>query len=352
MPTHAERVERHAHLSERLSRLSDEDLLAWRDGVPASGGWGSHRVLELDGVRVFAKSLLITERERDDPLGTTNRFGLPPFYSYGVGSAGFGSGREVALHEQTTRWVLSGACVHFPITHHHRVLPAGPHTPKVSMDQLDAYVQRWGGSPAVRALMEARRGATMEHLVVMEHVPHVLHRWFGDRPDAAPRFVEQLMTTARFLAAQGVVHFDAHGGNILTDGENFLLTDFGLGLSRAFSLTAVERAFLDRHRHYDRGLLACGLLLPLAPSVRALPEASRAAITERFGGTESHRLVGHIRALVEEEVLDLPEAYVDTIAPCAEVIHTMVQFFRALEAPDKSAHFPDAAVARALQPFD
>ena len=323
-------------------------MLAWRDARDHRDGWGANRVLDFDGIKVFTKSLLVTEPELGDPLGTQNIHALPPYYSYGMGSAGFRAGRELALHQMTTRWVLDGACTHFPITYHHRLLPAGSRTPKVTDASLDKYLASWHHHPAIETLIRARNAATMELFVVMEHIPFVLREWFLDHPQAAPRFMAQLDTTTRFLAEQGVVHFDAHGGNIVTDGTDFFLTDFGLGMADAFDLSSDERTFLMRHRHYDHGLATCGLLFPLAGAVRKLDDDGRGAVEARFGDTRTTTLAPHIRALVDDGLLDLPGAFVELLEARMDTIREMVSFFGQMNASVHTVRFPDAAVGRAI----
>ena len=57
--------------------------------------------------------------------------------------------------------------------------------------------------------------------------------------------VEQnLRTTVAFMKSSGLFHFDAHLGNILTDGEQLYLTDFGLATCPRFDLSAEEADFL------------------------------------------------------------------------------------------------------------
>ena len=53
-----------------------------------------------------------------------------------------------------------------------------------------------------------------------------------------------LCQTVTFLRQHGIVHFDAHFGNVLTDGDEYYLADFGLALDGTFELTATERRFL------------------------------------------------------------------------------------------------------------
>ena len=45
-----------------------------------------------------------------------------------------------------------------------------------------------------------------------------------------------LCQTVTFLRQHGIVHFDAHFGNVLTDGDEFYLADFGLVLDGTFEL--------------------------------------------------------------------------------------------------------------------
>ena len=54
------------------------------------------------------------------------------------------------------------------------------------------------------------------------------------------------------MSARGLVHFDAHFDNLLTDGRQVYFADFGLALSRDFELSAEEDAFLTDHLVYDR----------------------------------------------------------------------------------------------------
>src|SRR4051812_17583845 len=72
---------------------------------------------ESDGVPVFLKRLPLTDVEVEHPGSTRNWFKLPTYYSYGVGSAGFGSWREVVAHRVTTG--VPG----FPELLHDRVMP-------------------------------------------------------------------------------------------------------------------------------------------------------------------------------------------------------------------------------------
>ena len=54
------------------------------------------------------------------------------------------------------------------------------------------------------------------------------------------------------MNSRGLLHFDAHFRNILTDGTHLYLTDFGLATCSSFELSKSELEFFETHRAYDR----------------------------------------------------------------------------------------------------
>lgn len=127
---HGARLAAHGRVSARLSRMSDRRLgEAVSSAAPLGSGIGGRAAeLDVDGTRVFVKRVPLTELELrpHHVRSTANLFGLPVFYQYGIGSAGFGAWRELAAHTLTTDWVLTGAYPDFPVLHHWRVLPDSP----------------------------------------------------------------------------------------------------------------------------------------------------------------------------------------------------------------------------------
>ncbi|WNI22458.1 protein kinase family protein [Streptomyces sp. ITFR-16] len=270
------RARRAAHLevSTRLSLMSDRSLgEAVAGAAPLGSGIGGRSAeLHVDGVRVFVKRVPLTDLELrpENVRSTANLFGLPLFYQYGVGSAGFGAWRELAAHTLTTRWVLSDAYPDFPLMYHWRVLPDTP--PQGFTDEfggIEGAVAHWEGSGAVRGRLEAIGRSSASLVLFLEHVPHTLGAWLGDRRAAAAkggqappyaRLDASLARGAAFMSARGFVHFDAHFGNVLTDGRSIRFADFGLALSSAFALSPQESAFLAGHLAYDRHYVAGHLL--------------------------------------------------------------------------------------------
>jgi serine/threonine-protein kinase RIO1 len=87
----------------------------------------------------------------------------------------------------------------------------------------------------------------------------------------------ELRAVTSFMAARGLIHFDAHFENILTDGERLYVSDFGQALSARFTLAADERDFLAIHRDFD----ASYVLTALTNAVRDAPAGRE--IVERYG---------------------------------------------------------------------
>lgn len=266
----AARLAAHATVSARLSQLSDHRLHGLvRAAAPGGSGLGGRSAeLDVGGQRVFVKRVPLTDLELrpENVRSTADLFGLPLFYQYGIGSAGFGAWRELAAHHLTTDWVLGDAYPDFPLMYHWRVLPDS--APQDFVDEfggIDGAVARWEGSAAVRDRLEAIGRSSAGLVLFLEHVPQTLADWMGERRAAAREggegppygwLDETLARGADFMSSQGFVHFDAHFRNILTDGHAIRFADFGLALSSRFELSAQEREFLTGHLAYDRHYVA------------------------------------------------------------------------------------------------
>lgn len=118
------------------------------------------------------------------------------------------------------------------------------------------------GRRQLRGRLEAIERSSFSLVLFLEHVPQTLGAWLGEARNAAWQkrggqspylWVEdELWRGTKFMSARGMVHFDAHFSNLLTDGRQVYFADFGLALSRDFELSAEEGAFLADHLVYDR----------------------------------------------------------------------------------------------------
>lgn len=344
------RHEAYYELSSRLALMEDRALQSLLGQRQAGQGWGGNRVLEIAGRTVFAKSVPLTQRELERPYCTKNLFEMPTFYNYGVGSAGFGAFRELAGHVRTTNWVLSGAMVTFPLMYHHRILPRTDPPKRMSAERLDGYIEYWEGSPEIRSYIEARMDAEHELVLFLEHVPHVLFSWLGANQDRLPMVMAGMKSTTDFLQAQGVVHFDAHLANILTDGEQIYLTDFGLVLDRAFDLSREELAFLDAHKHYDDGEFIACLLQPIRAQIRDWDEAKQEALGLDEGKRDASTILDRLGELRAAGHIKLDPDYHATLERYRPVIERMDGFFENLQDKSKrEGGYDDGALRRRLR---
>ncbi|KUL28061.1 hypothetical protein [Streptomyces regalis] len=267
--TRTERLTAHSDIATSLALLSDHELAELvAEGTPEGTGIGGPtKLIEVNGARVFVKLVRLTDTELlpENVRSTANVFDMPTICHYGFGSIGgpgLGAWRELAVHTMTTNWVVSDQFPGFPLMHHWRILPQPPQPLPDELADVERAVAYWGGGPQVRARIEALRTATSSLALFLEYIPHTLHDWLSNQlargdAEAGCALVEQgLEATTAFLGAHGLLHFDAHFQNFLTDGRQLYLADYGLALSSRFRLSRQERDFFARHRHYDRAYTA------------------------------------------------------------------------------------------------
>lgn len=325
----AARRRTHEAISQRLTGLSDVDMAE----LAPEGGWRAHfhgghsGLVEVDGSKVFAKHIALTDLERAAEGSTANLFGLPGFYQYGIGSAGFGAWRELAAVTRASEWALAGDCPYFPIIHHWRVVSR----PQVELSErqqnwVTLAPDYWDGSQAVRARVEAIAAATSSIVMFMEPASWMLSTWLTERiggsgrvddetAKLALRFRDQLETAAAFMNGRGMLHFDLHMENVLTDGEQIYIADFGLAVCEDFDLDEDEQAFVAAHRLYDRAYVDRAFRQWVAPR-----EGDRPGLTPAL------------------------EAEVARRAPSAAVLEAFLSDLR----ENKRAAYPEAEVAAAF----
>jgi hypothetical protein len=158
----------------------------------------------------------------------------------------------------TTNWVLTAQTEAFPLMYHWRVLPGAPPLADELAD-IDRVVAYWDGSAAVRRRLDALARASASVVLFLEHIPQHLDAWLHDQLAAGPDAVaaacamvhRRLRADTAFMNANGLLHFDAHFRNVLTDGHRLYLADHGLATSPRFDLSAGEREFLAVHANHD-----------------------------------------------------------------------------------------------------
>jgi thiamine kinase-like enzyme len=154
-----------------------------------------------------------------------------------------------------------------------------------------------------------------------------------DNAEKAVAFVdEELKATNKHMNACGLMHFDAHFENILTDGKQLYLSDFGLALSSKFDLTPVETEFLKQHHSYDQACAAVNLL--------------HCIITSFFG--KEHWEI-RLREYLAGELSNVPPAINTIIHRYAPIALLMDEFFQKLQKESKSTPYPATQLEKLLR---
>jgi hypothetical protein len=338
-----DRIQGHRLISNELEKLSDELLLALLDdAAPTHVGIGVKScILTIADRHVFVKRLPVTDLEmkRGNVMSTANLADLPLCFHYGIGSPGFGCWRELTANQLATRWVLSGKCGNFSLLYHWRVLPApraGPMNDE-QLDNLERRVQFWGNSSAVRERFAGLHSHATQIVLFLEFIPQTLLEWIKTQYDRGPEIFrdalafteEQLFSTIAFMNGRGLVHFDTHFENVVTDGQRLYFNDFGLALSMEFDLSASEIAFLRRHRDYDQCRASVGFM--------------HAATTAIFG-QENWR--ENLRSVLQSESIPVSPPVAATIQKYGPVALAMVEFSHQLMNEDIHTPYPEEHFAQ------
>lgn len=352
--SHPARLARYREVTGSLMLWSDRQLgrLVDEAGTTGRGIGGSSAVADVAGVPVFVKRVPLTDLERRQGCvrSTANLFGLPVFCQYGLGSPGFGAWRELAANAMTTSWVLARRSEAFPLMYHWRVLPGAAALTDELADVEEA-VAYWGGSAAVRERISALAGASASVVLFLEYIPQVLPAWLGGRLACGPEAVSSALAMVErglrkglpFMNANGLLHFDAHLGNILTDGQCLYFADLGLATSPRFELSAAESDFARLHRSHDVCYALTQLVNWLVSNVCGV------SVPAGDGPVERNEYIR--RCAAGAEATDAPAAVAEVIrryAPAAVVIN---DFYWELFGKSRATPYPAADISRVMASF-
>ncbi len=331
------RLAAYGSVATSLALLSDRALRQALDAAEpvGSGIGGKSALFEVAGRQVFVKQVPLTDLELrpENVRSTANLFELPMFCHYGIGGPGFGAWRELAAHAMTTNWAITGGFAGFPLMYHWRVLPDTTPLPDELAD-VDRVVDYWEGGAQVRRRLEELRSSSASIALFLEYIPRNLFGWLGEQlragGEAADRALamtdRNLAAGIAFMNANGLLHFDAHFENLLTDGERLYFADYGLAISSRFELAHDELAFFERHRNYDRCYSAM--------------YTGQWLVTELFGAGRVER-ESRLRAYASGQApTGIPETAAAILARDAPVVVAMTDFFTVLRHETRRAPYP------------
>jgi hypothetical protein len=354
-PLH-KRQQRYFQLSSALAQLDNVHLRSLFDTSAAQPGWGINHRITIRRTPVFVKRIPVTNLEYEHMFSTKNFYDLPTFYQYGLGSVGLGVFRELVAHIKTTNWVLAGAIETFPLLYHYRIIPSTGVYPEVDMAYHARYVEYWGNNANVGRYMLDRANANYELILCLEHIPHTVGTWLLDHPRKIPMVMTDMQATITFLWNHGLIHFDTHFFNMLTDGTRAYLTDFGLALDKEFVLAPAEQQFYRQHTGYDYGVLIWSLGFQVYRMYRNLPDADKNRIAKEVGlhdglGIEDQvpLLLTHMDELAASGLMKLDRNYVTLITKYQPIITLMHTFYTDMRHnPQKDNRFQEAALRQLL----
>ncbi|MBN3940070.1 hypothetical protein [Nostoc sp. NMS9] len=331
------RRKRYFKLSSQIAQLDNAQLHSLFDNSQSnesSTGWGMNHTIILGESKVFVKRVPVTNIEFDNLFSTRNLYNLPTYCNYGFGSTGFGVFRELVTHIKTTNWVLSGVIATFPLMYHYRIIPFFGRRADVDRSRLKDYVEYWGNSANAGNYMLDRANANYELVLFLEYIPHILETWLRENPNKLQKPLDDLRTTITFLRRKGIIHFDAHFRNILTDGKQTYLTDFGLVLDKSFTLTKDEESFFKQNTFYDYGEVLRNLGHLIRSSYDLCSENDKRRIIEKYGIKEGLKpyelrsiLLDNIEQIHADGVMKLDKFYVASIVKYRSIIALMQDFF-------------------------
>lgn len=355
--THNERVSRWAQVSAALALQSDQQLTRVVDEAEqlATGIGGTTLAFEIEGIKVFAKRLRLTDMERrpENRLSTRNIFELPTFCQRNVGSVGFGVWRELAANVMTTGWVLSQQLESFPLMYHWRVLDGAAASRAVPLPNeladVDGMVSYWEGSEAMGERLRALAKATASVIIFLEHVPWNLSGWLDRQLAAGPGAVEAACSMVEhgmtvdipLMNSLGLLHGDAHLGNILTDGHRLYFADLGLATSEQFALSSEELSYLNHNASLDRAYVLAkwvNWLVKAWASTASSPQDRMDLVRAAAQGHALHQLIPDLPSCVA--------ARIHRHAPIATLIN---DFYVKLHSEHRSARYPRDEVEALLR---
>ncbi|MEL7520602.1 MAG: hypothetical protein AAGJ80_03085, partial [Cyanobacteria bacterium J06553_1] len=255
-----------------------------------------------------------------------------------------------------TNWVLAGAIATFPLMYHSRIMPSAIQRVAIDESWLKKYVTYWGNAESVEHYIRDRANTQYDLVLFLEYVPFVLGEWLKDNLDKLQQPLAELRATLDFLRAKGIIHFDVHFHNVLTDGNQIYLTDFGLALDSSFSLTHTEQTFFEQHKFYDYGEVLRNVGHYSQWAYAQCSASAQRELRDKYGiadGLEEYEirayLLDNIEQIQRDGTIALNNCYVACITKYRAIIALMQDFVVEMyNNPQKDTEFRYGALQHLL----
>ncbi|WP_405057231.1 hypothetical protein OG474_31430 [Kribbella sp. NBC_01505] len=240
----------------------------------------------------------------------------------------------------TTNWVLAREHEGFPLMYHWRVLPDPGQALPEELADVEKVVAYWEGAPQVRRRLEALRDASASVVLFLEYIPQNLHDWLDVQVKADDETAERACTMVlneleagtAFMNGRGLLHFDGHFQNILTDGERLFFADYGLAISSEFDLSKDEVDFFAEHQTYDRAYTLTHLVQWL--------------VTALYGYQRDERIAFVQACARGERPTGIPPQIADILLRHAALAAVMTDYYRRFRVESRQTPYPLEGILR------
>lgn len=185
-------------------------------------------------------------------------------------------------------------------------------------------------------------------VLFLEYIPQNLDAWLTSQLAAGPDAVTAacamvqrcLHADIAFMNANGLLHFDAHFRNVLTDGHRLYLADLGLATSPRFDLSTDERDFLALNASHDACYAVRELLNWTVAKIVGIAAPDTGGPVERYD---------YIRRCAKgARPAGAPEPVAELISRYAPVVAIMNDFYWNLFGETRATPYPAQEIAEAM----
>jgi hypothetical protein len=151
---------------------------------------------------------------------------------------------------------------------------------------------------------------------------------------------QRLSADVAFMNTNGLLHFDAHFRNILTDGRRLYLADFGLATSPRFDLSTDEHDFVAQNMSHDACYAMRDLLNWIVGNVVGIATPATGGPVERYDYIR--------RCAAGARPTGAPEPVAELITRYAPVAAVRNDFYWNLFGTSRTTPYPAQEITQAM----